>query len=89
MAEGVVSAARIYAVCPECVFESSEVEKTYHLNVYDLLGMPEAERNEVMAKAFAAAAEDKDYEIFEANEIYDDYDEFYDNPGEVFDAKAQ
>lgn len=89
MAEGVISPARINTVYPEAVYSSEELAKDYHLNVYDLLGMPEAERNEIMAKAFAAAAEDEDYEIFEANEIYDEYDELYDKPGEVFDAGAQ
>ena len=55
----------------------SEQTDSEHLTVYDLLAMPEDERNAVMKRAFELAAHE-DFEIFEADEVYDDYDEIYD-----------
>lgn len=42
-----------------------------HLTVYDLLAMDEEQREEVMRKAFELAA-NEDFEIFEANEFYEE-----------------
>ena len=41
-----------------------------HLTVYDLMALPQEEQERVMAKAFELAAQE-DFEIFEANELYD------------------
>lgn len=55
-------------------FERCESE---HLTVYDLLAMPEEERNAAMERAFELAADD-DFEVFEDYEVFDDYDEEFD-----------
>lgn len=77
VAQGLVSPDRMTRIGvdywePERVQPESE-----HLTVYDLLAMPEDERQAVMARAFELAAQE-DFEIFEANEVYDDYDEEFD-----------
>ena len=55
----------------------TEQPESEHLTVYDLLAMPEDERNAVMQRAFEMA-EKEDFEVFEAYEIYDDYNEEFD-----------
>jgi hypothetical protein len=42
-----------------------------HLTVYDLLAMPEKERQQAVGAAFAASA-NEDFEVFEANEFYEE-----------------
>lgn len=41
-----------------------------HITIYDLLAMSENERNEIIKRAFELAALE-DFEIFEANEVFD------------------
>lgn len=41
-----------------------------HITIYDLLDMPEDVRNEIIKRAFELAALE-DFEIFEANELYE------------------
>lgn len=77
LAEGALSPDRIESagITIECYAEDELISS--HLTARDLLAMPEQERQAVMEKAFALAAEE-DFEIFEANEIVVDYDEAFD-----------
>ncbi len=77
VAEGLMSPDRISRVGIEMPESHREKAESTHLTVRDLLAMPEEERQAVMKEAFALAAEEE-FEIFEANEIFDDYDEVYD-----------
>ena len=77
VAEGLVSPDRMTRIGVDVWEPEPQQSESKHLTVYDLLAMPEDEREAVMARAFEAAAEE-DFEIFEANEIYDDYDEQFD-----------
>lgn len=65
VAEGLISPDQIRRAYPEWT-ESSQVNvHPGHLTVYDLLAMPEAERQKVMAEAFALAAQEE-FETFDA-----------------------
>ncbi len=75
--EGLVSPDRMTRIGAEIWEPDPEPSESEHLTVHDLLEMPEDERNAVMERAFELAA-DEDFEIFEANEIFDDYDEEFD-----------
>ena len=70
VAEGLMSPDRITSVCPDCLDSAIEEKESGHLTVRDLLKMPEQQRNAVMERAFALAAEDE-FERFEANEYYE------------------
>lgn len=70
VAEGLTSPDRINRVCPSCLDDSVEEYGADHLTVRDLLRMPEDERNLIMKRAFALAAED-DFETFEADDFYE------------------
>ena len=70
VAEGLTSPDRISSVCPRCLDDAVEEQNSEHLTVHDLLGMPEDERNMIMKRALALAAED-DFETFEADEFYE------------------
>ena len=70
VAEGLTSPDRISSVCPSCLDDAVDETESDHLTVRDLLKMPEDERNAVMQRAFALAAND-DFETFEANEFYE------------------
>ncbi len=77
VAEGLVSPDRMTRIGVDFWEPEPEESESQHLTVYDLLAMPEDEREAVMQRAFELAAEE-DFEIFEANEIFDDYDELFD-----------
>ncbi|MDE2951431.1 MAG: XRE family transcriptional regulator [Chloroflexota bacterium] len=77
VAEGLMSPDRISRVGVEILDTNLDIAESTHLTVRDLLAMPEKERQAIMAEAFALAAEEE-FEIFEANEIIDDYDEDFD-----------
>jgi hypothetical protein len=68
--EGLMSADRIRRVYPEWVESSQTTDSSGHLTVYDLLAMPDDERERVIAEAFALAAEDE----FETFDAYDELD---------------
>ncbi len=74
VAEGLMSPDRITRVRAHLLESNDDKTESGHLTVYDLLEMPEAERNSVMDRAFALAAED-DFEIFEAFDVEDFDDE--------------
>ena len=76
VAEGLVSPDRMTRIGVDVWEPESERSESDHLTVYDLLAMPEDEREAVMERAFEAAA-DYDFEIFEANEFYEleDFDD--------------
>lgn len=78
VAEGLVSPDRMTRIGVDVDVWEQEPKQTEsaHLTVYDLLAMPEDERNAVMERAFNLAA-DYDFEIFEADEFYEfeDFDE--------------
>ena len=76
-AEGLVSPDSMTRIGIDVWEPDTKQSDSGHLTVYDLLAMPEDERNAVMERAFELAA-DEDFEIFEADEIYDDYDEEFD-----------
>jgi Zn-dependent peptidase ImmA (M78 family)/DNA-binding XRE family transcriptional regulator len=70
VAEGLMSPDQIRRVYPEWT-ESSQVNiHPGHLTVYDLMAMPQAERQKVMAEAFALAAQEE-FETFEASDEMD------------------
>jgi len=70
-----MSPDRITRVGVECLDFGDEAAESGHLTVYDLLKMPEAERNAVVQAAFALA-ENEDFEIFEAYGMGDeDFDD--------------
>lgn len=77
VAEGLISPDRMMRIGVDVWEPESEQTDSEHLTVYDLLAMPEDERNAVMKRAFELAA-NEDFETFEADEVYDDYDEIYD-----------
>ena len=77
VSEGLMSPDRVARIGLDILETEVTSKKSEHVTVYDLLAMPELERQEVMEKAFALAAEE-DFEIFEAYEVYDDYDEEFD-----------
>lgn len=77
VAEGLVSPDRMTRIGVDVWKTEPEASESEHLTVYDLLAMPEDEREAVMERAFEAAA-DYDFEIFEANEVYD-YEDFDDH----------
>ncbi|MCY4017959.1 MAG: XRE family transcriptional regulator [Chloroflexi bacterium] len=70
VAEGLTSPDRISSVCPRCLDDAVEEQNSEHLTVQDLLAMSEDERNLIMKRAFALAAEDE-FETFEADEFYE------------------
>lgn len=76
VAEGLVSPDRMTRIGVDVWEPEPQQSEPGHLTVYDLLAMPEDERNAVMERAFKAAA-DYDFEIFEANEFYEleDFDD--------------
>lgn len=76
VAEGLVSPDRMTRIGVDIWEQESEQSDSEHLTVYDLMEMPEDERNAVMEQAFELAA-DYDFEIFEANEFYEleDFDD--------------
>lgn len=76
VAEGLVSPDRMTRIGVDIWEPETEPSESEHLTVYDLLAMPEDERNAVMERAFELAA-DYDFEIFEANEFYEleDFDD--------------
>lgn len=77
VAEGLVSPDRMTRIGVNVWEPERKQSESEHLTVYDLLKMPEEERNAVMERAFELAA-NYDFEIFEAYEVYDDYDEEFD-----------
>ena len=77
VAEGLVSFDRMTRIGVDVWEPETEQPESEHLTVYDLLAMPEDERNAVMQRAFEMAAKE-DFEVFEAYEIYDDYNEEFD-----------
>jgi len=76
VAEGLVSPDHMTRIGVDVWEPEPQQSEPGHLTVYDLLAMPEDERNAVMERAFKAAA-DYDFEIFEANEFYEleDFDD--------------
>ncbi len=78
VAQGLMSPDRISRVGIDILEPDLEEAESTHLTVRDLLAMPEQERQTAMEEAFALAAEEE-FEIFEANEIFDDYDEAFDD----------
>lgn len=70
VAEGLMSPDRITRVGVECFDNAVDETKSEHLTVRDLLKMSEDQRNAVMERAFALAADD-DFETFEAYEYYE------------------
>ena len=74
VAEGLMSPDRIERAGISIAESSDENMECNHLTVRDLLAMQDDVRQEVMNRAFALAAEE-DFEVFEANEIIDDYNE--------------
>lgn len=77
IAEGLVSPDRFSRIGLEFWEPERDQSESTHLTVYDLMAMPEHERNAVMNRAFELAA-NEDFETFEAYEIYDEYDEDFD-----------
>ncbi|MCY4145978.1 MAG: XRE family transcriptional regulator [Chloroflexi bacterium] len=77
VAEGLISPDRMAQIGLDVWEAESEQVNSEHLTVYDLMAMPGEERNAAMERAFKLAAED-DFEIFEAYEVFDDYDEEFD-----------
>lgn len=69
-AEGLISPDRMIRIGVDVWEPESEPSDSEHLTVYDLLAMPEDERQAVMDRAFELAA-DYDFEIFEADEFYE------------------
>lgn len=65
VAERLMSPDQIRRVYPEWTDNSSVQIHPGHLTVYDLLAMPEEQRQKVMAEAFALAAEEE-FETFDA-----------------------
>lgn len=65
VAEGLMSPDRITRVGVECFDNDVDETRSKHLTVRDLLKMSEEQRNAVMERAFALAA-DEEFEIFEA-----------------------
>jgi Zn-dependent peptidase ImmA (M78 family)/transcriptional regulator with XRE-family HTH domain len=70
VAEGLISPDQIRRVYPEWIERSQVNVHPGHLTIYDLLAMPEAERQYVMEAAFALAAQEK-FETFDAFEEMD------------------
>ena len=68
--QGLVSPDRITRVSNDILDCDDDVPESNHLTVHDLLMMPEAQRNEVMGRAFDLASKE-DFEIFEADEFYE------------------
>lgn len=77
VAEGQISPDRMAQIGLDVWEPEAKHTDSEHLTVYDLLAMPEEERNAAMQRAFELAAED-DFEIFEAYEVFDGYDEEFD-----------
>ena len=75
--KGLISPDRLAIVGLEAWLPPSEPEMG-HLTVYHLLAMSKVEREAAMKRAYELANQIDDYEIFEAYEIYDDFDEEYD-----------
>ncbi len=76
VAEGLVSPDRMTRIGVDVWEPELEPSESEHVTVYDLLAMPEDERQAVMDRAFELAA-DYDFEIFEADEFYEleDFDD--------------
>ena len=70
VAEGLMSPDQILRSYPRWVEDEQVKSPSKHLTVYDLLAMPEEQRQKVMAEAFALAST-MDFEIFDA---YDEID---------------
>ena len=77
VAEGLISPDRMASIGLDLWELESKHADSEHLTVYDLLAMPEKERNAVMERAIKLAAEE-DFEILDTNEVFDDYDEEFD-----------
>ena len=77
VAEGLVSSDRMTRIGVDVWEPPEDKGKLDHLTVYDLMAMPEAERNAVMKRAFELAAKE-DWEIFDADEVFDDLWEEFD-----------
>jgi Zn-dependent peptidase ImmA (M78 family)/DNA-binding XRE family transcriptional regulator len=71
-AEGLMSSDRIQRAYPKWK-EAAPVAVPERFSIYDLLALPEDEREQKMAEAYALANAE-DYELFEAQDFYD-YDE--------------
>ena len=71
--EGAMSPFRITLIWPDFFDDDDELESD-HLTVNDLLKMTKEDRNATVARAFELAA-DMEFEIFEANEVYDYFDD--------------
>lgn len=77
LAEGLMTPDRIMRVGIDAFEHESAEAVSTHLTVHDLLQMPKVERRRVMESAFALAA-DEDFEVFEADQVFEDFDEEYD-----------
>lgn len=77
VAEGLISPDRVARIGLDIWEPETKHADSEHLTVYDLLAMPEEERNAVMERAFELAAA-HGFENFEAYEVFDDYDEEFD-----------
>lgn len=71
VAEGLISPDHIRRVYPNWSERELESHGTRRFTIYDLLELPEDEQQRIMEAAFAAAA-DEDFEIFEANEFWEE-----------------
>ena len=70
VSEGLMSADRIHRAYPDWVAAGPMHAAAGHLTVHDLLAMPEKQRNEIIADAFALAAAE-DFETFDASDDLD------------------
>lgn len=71
IAEGLVSTDRIERAYPAWDERQTTDREHDRLTVYDLMAMPVEDQQRIMSEAFALAA-DEDFEIFEANELWDE-----------------
>jgi Zn-dependent peptidase ImmA (M78 family)/DNA-binding XRE family transcriptional regulator len=70
VAEGLISSDRIRRVYPQWKETVTVQNEPKRFTIYDLMALPQEEQERVMAKAFELAAQE-DFEIFEADELYD------------------
>ncbi len=68
--EGLISPDRVRRAFPQWKENALPINRESHLTVYDLMAMPQENRERVMAEAFALAAEDN----FETFDAFDDMD---------------
>jgi len=74
VAEGLISPDQIRRVYPDWFEPKVSAPSEGRFTIYDLLMLPENERQQVMETAFAAAA-NEDFETFEANEFFEEAEE--------------